>query len=571
MEFAINVSVVKHLPLTTIAAAASACVLMSACSGGSDPDPGLLATRASPASACSALAGMAIAPARIGLPTTGGTVDSATFVAANASGNSNGEYCLVQGAIHPASAGAPDIKFQANLPTNWNKRSLHMGGSGYNGAVVTGLAPIAFAPTAKSALSRGYATFGSDSGHQSALAVPSSDASFALNDEALQNYGYAHIKKTHDAVVEVLKAYFGANVDFKSYFAGGSTGGREALTAVQRFPADYDGVYAGSPTAIFWGVRMAGFPVGRAAYATPGGYLNQAKQALVYQRSTAACDALDGVADGLVSNVSACKAIAATTSASLRCASGTDEGNHCLSDAQLGVINTLHNGLTLPYEMAFNSTRYSGYNALEGTDFSVNNFTLGLGNSATLVDPLNNTANGYLFAQGAQWLRYFVAKDPTFNPLSFDPQNPGLYKQRIVDLSAIVGAENPDLSAFKARGGKLIMLQGLADTAVSPNGTIDYYGRVVNRLGQNNVDEFLRFYTVPGMGHGVGAFVPSWDVLAALDAWVSEGSAPNALIGTDTSTATLGRTRPLCRFPAWPKYQGSGDVNAASSFACSTL
>jgi Tannase and feruloyl esterase len=368
------------------------------------------------------------------LPTTGAVVDNAVLVAATAAGNSNGEYCMVKGSIHPVAATAPDIKFELNLPTTWNQRALHFGGGGYNGSLVSGLGAITFAPlvtglgTASpvltTPLSQGYATYGSDSGHQSTAAALSADASFALNDEALVNFGYAHIKKTHDVATRILTVYFGSNTAFKTYFAGGSTGGRESLTAIQRFPADYDGAFVGAPTAIFWGIRMIGFPVGRAAYGTAGGYLNPAKQALVVQRSVAACDLLDGVADGLVSNVPACQALAASTLASLRCAGGLDTGNTCLSDLQIAVVNALHNGLTLPYAMAFNSTRCAGYNVLEGTDFSLNATTLGLGTSATLLEPPTTTANGYLFAQGVQWLRYFVSKDPAFNPLAFDPLAP---------------------------------------------------------------------------------------------------------------------------------------------------
>ncbi len=138
-----------------------------------------------------------------------------------------------------------------------------------------------------------------------------------------------------------------------------------------------------------------------------------------------------------------------------------------------------------------------------------------------------------------------------------------------MDLSGIVGANDPDLSAFKARGGKVIMLQGLTDTAVSPNGTILVYNSMVQKMGKASLDGVMRFYTVPGMGHGTGAFVPSWDVLSALDAWVTSGKAPGTLLGTDTTAATAGRTRPLCVYPAWPKYKGSGDPNAAASFTCS--
>jgi feruloyl esterase len=520
--------------------------------------------RGAPAAACQALSGLAIPAANIGLPTTGAAVTSSALVAAGVAGNSNGEYCQIKGAIHPVDRTAPDIQFQLNIPTNWNKRILQMGGGGYNGRVVNGLGQISFAPMPTTPLSRGYATYGSDSGHQSANGT--TDASFALNAEALANYGYASLKKTHDAVAFILRAYFGPNVTYKSYFAGASSGGRESLTAIERWPADYDGAYVGAPTANFWGLRMMGFPVGKAAYGAPGGYVSQAKQALVFKASAAACDTLDGLKDNIISNVPACQAKTAAIMAALRCPGGRDTGETCLSDAQLKTMNTLHAGLTISYAMAHNSTRYPGYNVFEGADFSTP--ALGLGSSQAVLSPPTTQANGYLFAQGTEWLRYFVTKNPTYDPMAFDPLNPGPYRQRLVELSNIVGAADPDLSAFKAHGGKVIMMQGLTDTAVSPNGTIALYQSMVQKMGKSSLDGVMRFYTVPGFGHGNGVFVPAWDVLAALDGWVTTGVAPGALIGTDTVKETAGRTRPLCVYPAWPRYNGSGDPNSASSFTC---
>lgn len=548
----------------------AALLTLAACGNGdfSLGQEGLLAAnKGNPAAACSMLAGYAIPSSAIGLPTGGASITSAAMVAATASGNTNGEYCMLKGAIKPVDPTAPDIQFQLNIPSTWNHRALQMGGGGYNGALVTGLTGIPFAPTDLTPLAQGYATYGSDSGHQSANGIV--DASFASNDEALINYGYAHIKKTHDAVVVVLRRYFGKKVDFKSYFAGGSTGGRESLTAIQRFPADYDGAFAGAPTAFFTGLRMMGLPVGKANYTVPGGYLNPAKQVLVKQVATSACDALDGAVDGIVSNLAACKSIAATTRASLRCPGGQDTGDSCLSDAQLAVIDMLHEGLELPYALADDVRRYAGYNAFEGADFSlISTAGLGLGTSEVLLDTPAAIPNGYLFAQGVQWLRYFVTRDANYPALGFDPVNPGKYQQRVVDLSKIIGASNPDLSAFNARGGKLILLHGAADTAVSPNATTDYFKTVVARMGQPAVDNFIRYYSVPGLGHGVGVYVPAWDVMKALDNWVSNGVAPDALPSTDTVSATRGRARPLCPYPSWPRYKGSGDINAAASFAC---
>jgi hypothetical protein len=549
----------------TATCAVSVSLALGACGGSNDP--GLLVTTGNAAAACSALSSYRLDSAMIGLPTTGASVASATLVAANGAGNSNGEYCLVKGSIHPVDSRAPDIQFELNLPTAWNHRTVQFGGGAYNGSVVTGLTNVSFAPSTQTPLARGYVTYGSDSGHTGNLF----DASFAMNDEALMNYGYGHIKKTHDVADAIVRAYYGSSESFLRFFAGGSTGGREALTAVQRFPADYEGAAAAAPTLDFTDLRMIGLAIGRAAYSGSGEYLNQEKQSLVFATTLAACDTLDGAADGIVSNIDGCRAKSAQIMATLRCAGGADLGNACLSDSQLALINLVHDGLSLPYSLAHGQTRYPGYNILEGTDFSVNAYApgvgLGLGSDPTLESPPSLSGNGYLFSQGVSWVRSFVARDSSFGAVALDPLNPGPLKQRIVDLSSIVGATDPDLSAFKSRGGRLILLQGAADPAASPNSSIAYYNQVVAKMGQTGADEFMRFYLVPGMAHGRGVFTPTWDAVADLDKWVTDGTPPGTLIGVDTSGPTAGRSRPLCVYPAWPKYIG-GDVNSASSFTC---
>src|SRR5579871_4370911 len=177
------------------------------------------------AAGCAGLASMSVVAADIGLPTTGANVTSAKLVA-DAAPNTNGEYCLVTAAIHPVDPTAPNILIEVNLPTKWNRKALQLGGGGYNGSVVTGLGSPPEG-TAVTPLSQGYATFGGDSGHEGA------GASFARNHESLVNYGYAALKKTHDVALHVIKAYYGRR-PHQMYFAGGSTGGREALTVAER-------------------------------------------------------------------------------------------------------------------------------------------------------------------------------------------------------------------------------------------------------------------------------------------------------------------------------------------------
>jgi len=146
----------------------------------------------------------------------------------------------------------------------------------------------------------------------------------------------------------------------------------------------------------------------------------------------------------------------------------------------------------------------------------------------------------------------------------------GAFTARVTEVSQLLDATDPDLMPFFAHGGRLILLHGLADEVISNNSTIDYYHRVITTVGQAAVDQAVRFYTVPGMGHGTGVFLPSWDSLAALEDWVERGRAPSTGIVVDTVAATYGRTRPLCLYPAWPKFKGSGSMDAAVNYRCVT-
>jgi len=533
---------------------------------------------------CSTLTNITLPPKAIGLPTNGVHVDSATLIPASAAGNEAGDYCRITGSIKALKSATPDIRFDLNLPRNWNGRALQLGGGGYNGVVVSGLGTMPFSPE-HAPLAQGYATFGDDSGHvgNSSLAV------FGLIDEAVINFGYAHLKKTHDAALVLIRLAYGRGPD-KMYFAGGSTGGREGYTVMQRYPDDYDGVIADSPALNFTGVRLVGIKIGEAEYATPGGYVPPTLLERVYERSMAICDRLDGAADGIVSDVPACRKREAEIIDALRCRSAasagagktsrsarsngspaiapqTEQEDKCLTNTQLATLFALRDGLTLPYHLAWDVTGYHGYNVFQGTRLTGG---LGLGRDASREQSPTFAANGYLFTQGDGYLRYFVTQDAAYDSLTFDVLHPGRYQSQLVELSETIGAMNTDLSRYIARGGKVITLQGLADEVISPNQTIAYRDALVARFGQASVDSFMRLYMVPGYQHGSGVFVPSVDLLTALDDWVTHGVAPETLTATDISAATNGRTRPLCRYPLFPRYTGKGDMNRASSFICSS-
>ena len=192
-----------------------------------------------------------------------------------------------------------------------------------------------------------------------------------------------------------------------------------------------------------------------------------------------------------------------------------------------------------------------------------------------LVSPLVTTSPAPLSAPywavfWDQWVRYFVTRDAGFDSLSLDPQNPGAWATRINDLTRLQDINSTNLAAFNQRGGKLLMAHGTADVLVSTRATAQYYERLEQNMGEAGVRNFARYYEVPGYDHAAStAFNANWDSLKALDAWVTQGQAPTAQVVSDTA-GVPGRTRPLCEYPSWPRYGGSGDVNKAESFSCVT-
>jgi hypothetical protein len=546
----------------------AAMLALSGCGGGDDtpllppaPPPVQLAS-------CDSLAGRTIAATAIGAPSGAATVVTSTAIAADAPGNGLGAYCQVRGTIAPVDPAAPLINFAVNLPETWNNKTIQFGGGGFNGTLINGTEQVRFGPADKPApLALGYATFGDDGGHQSGSIT---DGTFATSDEALANYGGLTLKKTHDVARALIQLRYGAAPQ-KSYFLGTSTGGRDALTAIQRWPTDYDGVIANEPALNYTGTRLHNVAVGRALYLNGGaGWMNVAKTLLVQRTVLAACDRLDGASDSIVSNVESCRQLNAQVLASLRCAGGTDLGDTCLSDAQLDTIRTVESPLNFTnYTLAHGVTKAGGLNILEGTLVAGPFTTRDFGTRRVPANPATS-ADANQYVTGDQWVKFFVTRQPTFDSLTFDPLNPGAFTQRVVDVSGITDAADPDLRPFLSRGGRLIMLHGLADEVISNNSTIDYYQRVVATVGQAAVDQGIRFYTVPGMGHGTGVFIPAWDSLAALENWVERGLAPATGVAADSVAGTFGRTRPLCQFPAWPKYRGSGSLDAAVNYSCVT-
>ena len=453
------------------------------------------------------------------------------------------------------------------------------GGGGYDGTIPNIAGNVPAGPVDRLLpLGRGYATFASDSGHQ-AGALGSRDGSFGVNDEAVANFSGDALKKTRDVAVALVKARYGVAKPGKAYFAGGSSGGREALAAVSRWPQDWDGAIVLYPAGAAASLDLQFGRITR-AFAAPGAYPNAAKRKSLYVAALQACDALDGVTDGLVSNVRACNAVfdpatATVDGAPLRCAGGGEGGDTCLSDAQIAAFKVFDTPITFGYPLASGETQYPGFNTW-GTDFGISNasplqptVTLLSFGSSQPASPMPTTAPyGSVFWD--QWIRYFVTRDPAFNSLAVDPQNPGPLQARISALTALQDVNRTDLGPFLAKGGKILMAHGMSDALVSTRATEQYFERLQSTMGASRVERFVRFYEIPGYGHAVSTvFNAAWDSLTTLEQWVEQGQSPQKQIVADAA-GVPGRTRPLCEYPSFPRYSGSGDVNVAASFGCAT-
>jgi feruloyl esterase len=527
--------------------------------------------------ACLQLKSLQVPAASIGLPTGGAVVTSATLIAPS---TALPEYCKVTGSIKPLDSRAPSINFELDLPSVWNQKMLMLGGGGYDGVIPITAGNVPAGPLDRPVpLARGYAVAGSDSGHQASGQglQPLMDASFALNAESLQNYAGDAIKKTHDIAVYLIRARYAVKRPQKAYFAGGSTGGREALVAPLRWPQDWDGAISLYPA---WNAIALDLQVGRVAraLAQPGGYLNQAQRELLYQASLEACDGLDGAADGVVSNVAACNArfdpaTAMSKGRPLRCTGGADDGDACLSDTQIATLRTYATPIVFKSALASGETQYPGYNVY-GADLGRAGASpwqavvtsLALGTDAPTMPLSPNASSLNLFWD--HWIRYFVARDPSYNALGVDPQNLGALQARVDALALLLDVNQTAFAEFAAKGGKLLMAHGTADVLVSTRATEEYFERLQAALGEAKVRDFARFYEIPGYGHAVSTvFNAAWDSLTTLENWVEHHTTPPDQIVTDT-LGSPGRQRPLCEYPSWPKYRGKGDIDAASSFVC---
>lgn len=524
-----------------------------------------------PVVGCEQMAGREFPASSIGLPTKGFKVTTARLlpavtpgpgpVAAGGQGppapDPSPAYCRIDGSILSVDASAPPINFAIAIPAAWNGSSWQLGGGGTNGSipVLTSTGSGETPPGTPNLLTQGYAVYGGDSGHQG------QGTDWVRNAESWNNFAYLQLKKTSDAAQTLLQTMYGHKAT-RRFFAGTSQGGREGLEVVTRYPADYDGVLVHVPLAYFQGLLID--PTIKVLdQVKPGAWIQPSKYPLLTNGVIAACDSLDGLSDGVISNYAACNrqldpSQTATALSNLRCASGRDEGDACLSDAQLKMFNSLHGPVAYPYPIPNGQPNWPGWGP--GADTALL--------SRTAPDPTN--PNGP-FGIGAGVQKQLFGASPDFNLYNFDLLK---YRARIEGLSRELDVP-ADFSAFLKKGGKLVWVTAGADTISNPRAQMRLYDEVVKKNGRPAVDAGVRYYVVPMADHGLNsrsatgeAMPSSWNPVGALRDWVEQGITPSDTpILAAYANGAVTATRPICRYPAYPAYIG-GDKARDSAYAC---
>ena len=461
-------------------------------------------------------------------------------------------YCLVKGAIDKRTGadGRPyAIQFEMRLPEGWNGKLLDQGGGGTDGVVRPAVGSSSRGATP--GLVHGYAVISTDGGHPGG-----GDTLFGHEQQARLDYAYNSIGESVRVAKQLIAIYYG-KAPAKSYFAGCSNGGREAMMAVERYPLEFDGAVAGDPgfrltraaVAEAWDTQAFNAVAPRDATGHPvlNDAFSNADLKLVSDAVLAACDQLDGLKDGEINNLAACRFDPAV----LACKGEKDAS--CLSPAQVEALHKI-----------FTGAHDSKGNAL----YASWPYDAGIGDMGWRMWKLGNdkmpAANVTLGAKSLE--DYFVSPfDPGFDPAHVDFDTAA---GKVAATTAINDADSTQLSTFAARGGKLIIYEGSSDPVFSADDIVAYYKRLeADNGGQAAAQGFARLFLVPGMTHcGGGPSTDEFDALAALEDWAEKGHAPERIVAH--GNAFPGRTRPLCAYPKYAAYDGSKNPDEAASFTC---
>jgi feruloyl esterase len=463
-------------------------------------------------------------------------------------------FCRVGGIIAPVSDS--QIHFEVWLPAaGWNGKFRGTGNGGFAGSINYG--------EMAAAVRDGYATASTDTGHR----ADGIDADWALgHPEKINDFGYRAIHEMTLKAKVVIQAFYGEAAK-RSYFAACSDGGRQALMEAQRFPEDYDGILAGAPANYWTHLLVANFyATAKPMLEDPASYIPKEKIPAIANAVLAACDAADGVKDGILNDPRDCHFDPAT----LVCKGA--ESKDCLTAFEAGSLKRIYEGARNEGGKAI----FPGYEP-GGEDG-------GGGWAAWITGDKPGLSAGVLFSLGFQ--RNMVFNNAAWNYKTTNMAN--ALDAADSKMASVLNSTNTDLKAFQARGGKLIVYHGWSDAAIPPRNAIGYFEDVERTMGDATVGGFMRLYMAPGMQHCAGGPGPNYfgqfgvlkpgdaqhDIFTSLVNWVENGMAPAAIVATkfdkDYPKAAVALTRPLCPYPQSAKYDGSGDAKKAESFACVT-
>ncbi|HJZ70288.1 MAG TPA: tannase/feruloyl esterase family alpha/beta hydrolase [Vicinamibacterales bacterium] len=434
-------------------------------------------------------------------------------------------FCRVAATLRPTADS--DIKMEVWLPlSGWNGKYQAVGNGAFNGTIAY--------PAMSAALRRGYSTSSTDTGHTG------NTASFAAgHPEKVIDFGWRSVHEMTVAAKEIVKAYYSAPPQ-RAYWTGCSAGGRQAMKEAQRFPADFDGIVAGAPGLDWTGRASQAVRIAK-ALEQPEARLTAAQAQLVHRAVLDACDATDGVKDGVIDNPPACRFDPAV----LECKGGNGDGS-CLTSAQVATVRSIYSPMVNP------KTRREIGGLVPGSE-------------------LGWTDRGWTAsarATGLDQFRFLVLNDPAWQLSMFEGDRDAARAEEM-DRDTI-NALDPNLKPFIDRGAKLIQYHGWSDPQISPLASTQYYKRVADTIGSPAaVERAYRLFMVPGMAHCGGGDGPNtFDMLAALEQWVERGQAPDRILASHATDGRIDRSRPLCPYPQVAAYSGRGSTDAAESFVC---
>jgi hypothetical protein len=455
-------------------------------------------------------------------------------------------FCRVEGVIQPSSDSR--IEFEVWLPVSgWNGRYHGEGNGGFAGSIDYG--------ALAGAVIHGYASSSTDTGHQGGA----TDARWALgHTEKIVDFGYRAVHETAEKSKAIISAFYGSPAKH-SYFSSCSNGGRQALMEAQRYPTDYDGLIAGAPAASFTHI-LAAFTMNLQALENdPASYIPPAKYAAIDAAALAVCDARDGVKDGVIDDPTKCDFKPAT----LLCKG--PETAACLTQPQVTALEKIYAGA----RDSHGEQVYPGFEPGGQSGFA------GWGLWISAAKPEASLQYQFATQGGANMIYQNAAWD--FHAFQLDRD------LKIADdtMGQRLNAVDPNLKAFKDRGGKLILYHGWSDAALAPVSTINYYQSVIAKMGAKPTADFARLYMVPGMQHcGSGPGPDSFGTTPAaphadggsmtemIERWVENGTAPGKIVAAKLEAGKAVRTRPLCPYPQVERYSGSGSTDDAANFTC---